>query len=452
VLLSKLVNRNLDTATPNRIRQIDLLRAVSIWVVVFGHILMGVVVWQPELAITNLLAVLPSLQFLSWILQVMPVFFMAGAAANQISYSSARKKQMPYPIWVFNRFSRLLSPMFWYLLIIILLSAVIGNFLPEDDLRVFLNLATQLLWFLGIYLAMTALTPLVDWLKSRPVLVWSLLAGVAVVDLMRLQGNTPVGLLNFLAGWIFISVVGARLPAELQVRVPKNSHIGFVLLAELLLVAFLPYPLSLVGLPGEPFSNMAPPSLLLVLHGYLFYLLWLKFSSQLERLANRPRIWRFTLFTNLSAMTVYLWHLPIIMSTHLFLNLIGIEFSVSQTSNDSFEISAFYAVELFCFSALVAVLVYGFAQVAWPLEQMKVAVPKPFSNHQMRLSKALAVVGTTALSIGTLLFSVVGPAGFPNATGSFSFLSWSNGMAVALLAVGSIAIWGGAKSAPPQIS
>lgn len=452
MLLSKLVKRNLDTATPNRIRQIDLLRAVSIWVVVFGHILMGVVVWQPELAITNLLSVLPSLQFLSWILQVMPVFFMAGAAANQISYSSARKKQMTYPIWVFNRFSRLLSPMFWYLVIIILLSVVIGNFLPEDDLRVFLNLSTQLLWFLGIYLAMTALTPLVDWLKGRSVLIWSLLAAVAVVDLMRLQGNTPVGLLNFLAGWIFISVVGARLPTELEVRVPKISTIGLVLFAEVLLVAFLPYPLSLVGLPGESFSNMAPPSLLLVLHGYLFYLLWLRFSPRLERFAKRPGIWQFTLFTNLSAMTIYLWHLPIIMSTHLFLNLIGFKFSVSQTSTNRFEILAFYAIELLCFSALVAVLVYGFAQIAWPLEQMKVSAPKPLNAQHLWLSQNLAVVATATLSLGTLLFSVVGPAGFPNATGSFSFLSWSNGMAVALLAVGSIAIWGGAKLAPPQNS
>jgi hypothetical protein len=299
---------------------------------------------------------------------------------------------------------------------------------------------------------MTALTPLVDWLKSRPVLVWSLLASVAVVDLMRLQGNTPVGLLNFLTGWIFISVVGARLPTELQVRVPKMSLIGLVLIAEVLLVAFFPYPLSLVGLPGESFSNMAPPSLLLVLHGYLFYLLWLKFSSLLERLANRPRIWRFTLFTNLSAMTIYLWHLPIIMSTHLFLNLLGFEFSVIKTSTGRFEISSFYVAELFCFSALVAALVYGFAQIAWPLEQMKVAVPKPLGTHHVRLSRALAVVATAALSVGTLLFSVVGPAGFPNATGSFSFLSWSNGMAVALLVVGSIAIWGGAKLAPPQTS
>lgn len=445
------MTRNLDAATPNRIRQIDLLRAVSIWVVVLGHVLMGVVVWQPELAITNLLAVLPWLQFLSWILQVMPIFFMAGAAANQISYSSAQEKQTSYAIWVFKRFSRLLSPMFWYLLMIILLSAGLGNFVSPDDLRVFLNLSTQLLWFLGIYLAMTALTPLIDWLKSRAALTWGLFAVVAVVDLMRLQGNTPIGLLNFLTGWIFINVVGARLPAELQIKIPKASLIGFVLLAEISLVVFLPYPLSLVGLPGESFSNMAPPSLLLVLHGYLFYLLWLRFSQQFERMANSRPIWRFTLFTNLSAMTIYLWHLPIIMGAHLLSNLIGLRFAVTKTATNQFEISSTYILQLSGFAVFVVAFVYLLAQIAWPLEQMKMATPKPFRNQHAIPSRVLAVTATAALSVGMLLFSVVGPAGFPSATGSFSILSWSNGMAAALLVFGTIAIWGGAKLAPPQI-
>jgi hypothetical protein len=452
MLLSNLVARNAESPTPGRIRQIDFVRAVSIWVVVLGHALMGLVVWEPELAITNLLALVPQLQWVSWVLQVMPLFFLAGAAANQISFDSAKSKKMPYTVWLFNRFSRLLSPMFWYLLLIILMSAVMGNFVPTAELKTFLNLATQLLWFLGIYLAMTALTPAINWLRNHIMYSWALLIAVGSIDLIRLQTDTPLGLLNFISGWMFISVLGARMPKEFENRKPTLLAIAGVFLFEVGLVALLPYPLSLVGLPGDPFSNMAPPSLLLVLHGYLFYLIWLRFSNILEKVANTPRVWRFTLFTNLSAMTIYLWHLPLIMGTHLLLNLIGIKFSIRYSSPDFYIAATQYIPQLLAFVLVVGTVVFCFAQLAWPLEQMKIVAPKPSGFTNSNVASAFAIWAAMALSVGTLLFSVVGPAGFPSTIGSFSSLTWSNGLAVALISLGAITIWGGAKIAPPQKS
>ena len=75
----------LAAGTPaTRDRYVDLLRVVSLGVVVFGHWLMAVIVTGPDGAVrtTNLLTIVPSLQPLTWLLQVMPVFFFVGGFSH----------------------------------------------------------------------------------------------------------------------------------------------------------------------------------------------------------------------------------------------------------------------------------------------------------------------------------------------------------------------------------
>ncbi|WP_306514020.1 acyltransferase family protein [Janibacter hoylei] len=82
----------LAAATPDtRNRVVDLYRAVAIGVVVLGHWLMAaVVVRDGELAMANTLDLVPPLQGLTWVLQVMPLFFLVGGYANATSWRSAR--------------------------------------------------------------------------------------------------------------------------------------------------------------------------------------------------------------------------------------------------------------------------------------------------------------------------------------------------------------------------
>jgi hypothetical protein len=67
----------------NRDRAIDVIRIVSLVAVVFGHTIRavstvrdGVFVWG------NLLKSLPAFGALTWLLQIMPLFFFAGTAAS----------------------------------------------------------------------------------------------------------------------------------------------------------------------------------------------------------------------------------------------------------------------------------------------------------------------------------------------------------------------------------
>jgi fucose 4-O-acetylase-like acetyltransferase len=71
----------LAAATPEgRDRWIDFLRAFSIGAVVFGHWLVAVVVWEGgSVEGFNALERIPVLA-LTWLLQVMPLFFFVGAS------------------------------------------------------------------------------------------------------------------------------------------------------------------------------------------------------------------------------------------------------------------------------------------------------------------------------------------------------------------------------------
>jgi fucose 4-O-acetylase-like acetyltransferase len=83
---------------PTRNRYVDFLRAVSIGAVVFGHWLAAApyVDERGELTPTHMLAVSPWTQGLTWVIQVMPVFFIVGGYANGISWRAARAAQRSY--------------------------------------------------------------------------------------------------------------------------------------------------------------------------------------------------------------------------------------------------------------------------------------------------------------------------------------------------------------------
>ena len=77
--------RELATATPpERNRVVDFWRAAAICVVVIGHWLAASIWLQPdgEIALLNSLEWVPYAGWITWIVQVMPVFFIAGGYAN----------------------------------------------------------------------------------------------------------------------------------------------------------------------------------------------------------------------------------------------------------------------------------------------------------------------------------------------------------------------------------
>lgn len=95
---------------PERNRYVDFLRAVSILVVIVGHWLIATA-WYVDGQLTpgHLLKSHPQHQWLTWLFQVMPIFFIVGGYSNAVSLDSARRKGQGYAEWLVARLHRLVT-------------------------------------------------------------------------------------------------------------------------------------------------------------------------------------------------------------------------------------------------------------------------------------------------------------------------------------------------------
>ncbi|MEU0374955.1 acyltransferase [Streptomyces sp. NPDC006283] len=311
--------RELADLTPGtRDRYIDLLRVVSLGTVVIGHWLMAAVT---DDGVGNLLAVVPELQLLTWVLQIMPVFFFVGGFSHALSYRSLRRKhpdRSVYSVFLRGRLQRLLRPTMAFVLVwgaAALAVQLLGG--GGGMTGVALRLVTQPLWFIGIYLAMVAFTPPLLKLHERHgwAAFGALLGAAVAVDVLRFAADVPfVEFLNFAFVWLAVHQLGF-LRADGRIRMPA-ALAAAGLAGAAALVALGPYPLSMVGMPGEKVSNMAPPTLALLCHG-----LWLVGAVELLKgrgagLVSRPRVWRGVVAANGIAMTAFLWHLTAMLGVY----------------------------------------------------------------------------------------------------------------------------------------
>lgn len=353
---------------PNRDRFIDAVRAGSLLIVVLGHWLMATVVVQDDhITGANALTSIPALQLATWLLQVMPLFFVAGGFSNITVWRSLRRRGAGYSEYLQGRLVRLLRPtlvfvVFWHLA----LPAASALGMSQDRVDVIGQLLGQPLWFLGVYVAMTALAPaMAVWHTHSPRIALAMLViGAVVMDWFRLgAGMESVGYVNLAFVWLFAQQLGFAYADGSFTRLTRRTLwvtiIGvFATLA--VLTSWGPYPVSMVGLPGET-SNMTPPticlSMLAVAQVAIMMLIRGKVSGWLERPAPWAAVVRFASM----AMTVYLWHLSVLVIAFFALFGLGIDPPAAGSG-------LWWVTRPFWLFALALVL-WGVAIVLAPLER-----------------------------------------------------------------------------------
>lgn len=262
----------------------------------------------------NLLGDVPTLQIATWLLQILPLFFFAGAAASTYGWHAAPEGKRNAGHWLFARTQRLLRPVFWYLAVVMAIVGVLGALGNTAVLDVVEHLGVQLLWFLGAYLMILAIVPLVQLIDDGPKLLVAVLAcyaATAIADLMRLTtGVEAWGYPNYLSVWMIPALMGVGYAKRL-IRPTVALVLAVAMLSvNVALVGVGPYEVSLVTVPGQQLSNMTPPSLLLAGHTIVLCAFAIAAARGLARLVARPRIWWWVVLGNRGAMTLYLWHLP----------------------------------------------------------------------------------------------------------------------------------------------
>jgi hypothetical protein len=195
----------------------------------------------------------------------------------------------------------------WIVLGIVLSSTIGGTWIRRT-----VKLVVSPLWFLGVYLMLIALLPLALWLHRRYgvlVLVW--LAGAAMcVDVLRFHYHIErVGWLNMVLVWALAHQAGFAYEKVVDASRQVDLALLWSGLFGLVGLVFSGlYPGSMVGVPGARWSNMAPPTfvmvpLLLFQIGVVEVL-----RPTMERVLQRPR-WQLVNGTiNQFALPLFLFH------------------------------------------------------------------------------------------------------------------------------------------------
>jgi fucose 4-O-acetylase-like acetyltransferase len=307
--------RKIDEATPDsRSREVDFLRAAAITVVVLGHWTIIAVSIGGGIEPHGLLEQARWTHPLTWVFQVMPIFFLVGGYSNALSWRSARRRKTGYAEWLRARLRRLGLPLI-PLLLVWLVTCVIALAVGAAPAAV--QLASQMAlvptWFLAAYLLVVIVAPpcLVLWEKWG---WWSIVLGIGlagVIDVISIATDSRLaGYPNYLLVWASFHQFGyawldGRL-SELK-RCLLLFAIGAIGLG--LLVGLGPYPVSMITAGTDTISNSAPTRVTMAFLGMGQAGIVLLLRRPLARLLRSPGLWLLTVMVNQRIMTWFLWHL-----------------------------------------------------------------------------------------------------------------------------------------------
>lgn len=318
-------------APPPRDLTVDALRALAIVAVAVGHWLVVVPAFvDGRFDGVNALETVPAMRALTWLFQVMPLFFVLGGYANAHSWRSAQRRGQPYHEWLRTRLVRLLRPSALFVAVWVGVAVALRAIGTDPELvRLMAWLAVVPVWFLAVYVLVVAVAPAMLALHERvglvvPVVLVALSTGV---DAVRLGTDVDgVEWTNFFWVFLFAQQLGFFWVDGALTRRRRTPIALFAggLAALVLLTHVGPYPVSLVGVPGEDVANNAPPTITLIALGLAQTGLALLARGRIARLLERRAALRPVIVLNQHAMTMLLWHFTALILVALVVLPLGI--------------------------------------------------------------------------------------------------------------------------------
>jgi len=407
---------SLARATPDtRDRFVDFLRVASLLGVILGHFTMAVVFLHPHadpatIEFTNVLELAPWTRWATLVLQVMPIFFVAGGFAHATSIRSLRARGGGYADFVNARISRLVRPALVFVAVWVVVGLVVDAAVGDQvGIGPVLQIAGQLLWFIGIYLIAAAFAPAL--LRAHERFGWRALAALvvaaALVDTLRLAADVDgIKWLNFAFVWLALHQLGFFYADGVAGPVSEPSRgrrLGGTMLAVgaatvAALAFFGPYGVAMVSYEGETLSNLAPPTVSLLAFGVAQAGALLLVRPPVTRWLSRRGPWRAVIVGGAVAMTAFLWHFTALIGVFVALWIAGV------TIDDSPTAAAFWWIKLAVlvpFLVVVAALVMVFRRFDHPPPRADVVGPAATRS-------ALAVLGIVCAIVGMIGFATTG--------------------------------------------
>jgi len=218
--------------TPEHDLVIDLARFFCLALVVAGHTLMVSPVLHADGTVTteNTLGNQHWFEPVIWVLQVMPLFFVAGGITGLQSWRRLRARGGNAVDFMQARMLRLIRPA--AVLLACMFAGLWAARLSGVDPQVIQLLATGAgmpLWFLAAYLAAQLNLPLLAALHSRA--PWPALAGLAslVVAVDCLRGVLPLlAHANMIFLWCAVQQLGFIIADSRLLRLGRSALVGII--------------------------------------------------------------------------------------------------------------------------------------------------------------------------------------------------------------------------------
>ncbi|MBM3687702.1 MAG: acyltransferase [Actinobacteria bacterium] len=289
-------------ASAGRDRVMDAIKALALLLVIAGHSLAWTV--TSDGSVINTLDAAPYMFPLTWVLQILPLFFLlAGAGLTRLSGSREARGYL-------GRLTRLSAPALPLIAITVVLALAASAIVGADAARAAGVLPVQLVWFLGVYLVLVAAAPLLVRCSGPwAVAIW--LVVILGVDLLRVNVNELIGWANLILVWGLFAAIGTRLDRLRTIR-PSLLVLGTIVFASGAIFAIVvgPYSPALISTDAvEGISNLAPPTIVLALVGLAQICLLLLLWSLLQRALDHDRLWVPVAIFASRAMEIYLWHM-----------------------------------------------------------------------------------------------------------------------------------------------
>jgi hypothetical protein len=172
-------------------------------------------------------------------------------------------------------------------------------------------------WFLAIYIMVVVLAPATyaAWHRWGFGSFWAFAATGAATDVAFFAADLQwLGWTNYFWIWLAVHQLGyAWRDGRMGSPARLLGYSALALLALALLIFAGPYPFAMVGSPDEDLSNTRPPKVTLVMLGIAQFGLLLSIESPMRRWLADTRAWAATVLINSMIMTLYLWHLTVMV-------------------------------------------------------------------------------------------------------------------------------------------
>ena len=301
---------------------LDLVRVGCVLLVVVVHLLLaGVSLGDEGVQIEKTLEQQSWFNLVSFVFQIMPAFFLVGGFAAMTGWDSLVRRNPGQPFrdsasaFVRVRLARLARPavaVMGFFAVTLLIAKLIGA--PPELVDAVASGVGSPMWFLAAYMIAQAAAP---WMirahRARPILALAVIALLAVAtDALRFaSGVTILGLPNTAFVWLFAQQLGFWYRDGWFQRRSPLALLGLVALSYALAIAAVwAVPMYSWNMLANQFPPTVPLMVLALSQGALLALCKRPLAALM-----RTRIAQGIVFiAGTRLMTIYLWHLPVIMA------------------------------------------------------------------------------------------------------------------------------------------